>query len=76
MFTSSGYTVKMLSKSDIEYLAERRDILDQMETIKTERDDRIRRLLAKNGSVGEIVKATGLTRARIYQIRDRQPQPR
>lgn len=67
---SSCYTVKMLSKDDLEYLTERRDILNEMEVVKTERDTRIRQLLAKNGSVGEIVKATGLTRARVYQIRD------
>lgn len=67
---SSGYTVKMLSKTDLYYLTERRDILNQMEEVKTERDERIRQLLAKNSSVGEIQKATGLTRARIYQIRD------
>lgn len=58
----------MLDKADIDYLTERRDILEQMETIKSERDDRIRQLLALGCAVGELVKATGLTRARIHQI--------
>jgi hypothetical protein len=58
----------VLDKADIDYLTERRDILEQMEAIKGERDDRIRQLLALDCAVGELVKATGLTRARIYQI--------
>ncbi len=60
----------MLDKADIEYLAERRDILVQMDEVKQERDDRVRKLLAAGEKVQELVKVTGLTRARIYQIRD------
>jgi hypothetical protein len=59
----------VLDRVDVEYLVERRDILAQMEVIKGERDDRVRRLLAAGVSVAELVTVTGLTRARIYQIR-------
>ena len=66
---SSHYTRFMLA-TDIEYLEERRDILAQMGEIQQERDVHVRKLLADGVPVRELVTVTGLTRARIYQIRD------
>jgi hypothetical protein len=59
----------VLDKTDIEYLAERRDILVQMDEVKRERDDHVRKLLADGVKVEDLVEVTGLTRARIYQIK-------
>lgn len=60
----------MLKTSDLEYLQRRRDILNEIETVKEERDQRIRDLLESGASPTELAQATGLTRVRIYQIKD------
>lgn len=61
-----------MDADDREYLEQRRDILTQMDVIKTERDKRVRALLADATPVQEIMAATGLTRARIYQIKNQR----
>lgn len=67
---SSCYTVNMLNTNDLEYLERRRDILNDIETVKQERDTRIKQLLETGASPTELAKASGLTRTRIYQIKD------
>lgn len=58
----------MLKTSDTEYLEQRRDIITEVETVKQERDQRIRDLLKQGASPTELAKTSGLTRVRIYQI--------
>lgn len=70
---SSCLTVRMvaISSDDRKYLEDRRGILADLAMIQSERDDKIRALLEEHATVADLVRLTGLTRARIYQIRDR-----
>lgn len=47
------------------------DLADAGEWLREERDDEIRRARGEGFTVGQLVDATGLTRARIYQILER-----
>jgi len=67
---SSGYTNFMITQADRDYLIERRDILAEVEAVRVEMAEMVRKLLDAGESPTELATLTGLTRARIYQIRD------
>ena len=71
---SSCYTDLMVTESDKEYLTHRREILEMVASVITERDRMIRKLLDTGESPTELAKLAGLTRARIYQIKDSRPK--
>jgi hypothetical protein len=52
--------------------AELREVVAQLEALNQRRDDLIRQGLDEDARVVDLVADTGLTRARIYQIRDRR----
>ncbi|MEW1939272.1 hypothetical protein AB0331_18175 [Dietzia maris] len=56
--------------SALDELAEVRDKLDTLTKLQDERARLIRKALAGGARVVDIVAASGLTRARIYQVRD------
>lgn len=65
------YACFMLSTGDAAYLKQLADNASALRDAVTLRDEAIRMALTENGAgVGELVRITGLTRARIYQIRD------
>lgn len=63
-FMASSYV------SALDELAEVRDRLDALAELQDERARLIRKALADGARIVDIVEASGLTRARIYQIRD------
>jgi len=62
----------MITESDQNYLSERRDTLAEVKAIRVEMAVKVRELVTAGEPVAELVKLTGLTRARIYQIRDKR----
>ena len=58
-----------MDDSDKRELELRTDILNQMRTIQAERDQLIRKVLTGGATVAEVMSVTGLTRARVYQIK-------
>lgn len=60
----------MLKESDIEYLNRYRVILETVPSIIRERDAKILELLTAGESPTELAKVSGLTRARIYQLKN------
>ena len=58
-----------MDDSDKRELELRTDILNQMRTIQSERDQLIRKVLTGGATVAEVMAVTGLTRARVYQIK-------
>ena len=56
--------------SALDDLAEIRDKLDTLTELQDERARLVRKAVAAGARVVDIVEASGLTRARIYQIRD------
>ena len=58
-----------MDDSDKRELELRTDILNQMRTIQGERDQLIRKVLTGGATVAEVMAVTGLTRARVYQIK-------
>ena len=62
-----------MNPGDLTRLRRLADLADAGDWLRDERDDEIRRLRALAFTVGQIVDATGLTRARIYQILE-QPE--
>ena len=58
-----------MDDSDKHELERRTDILNQMRTIQGERDQLIRKVLTGGATVAEVMAVTGLTRARVYQIK-------
>lgn len=59
----------MVSKTDTEFLERYRVILDTVPSIIAERDAKILELIKAGESPTELARLTGLTRARIYQIK-------
>jgi len=63
----------MIEPKNAKYLAQRKIELDLAATSLIERDEKIRELLTnKTAGIPDLVRLTGLTRARIYQIRDKR----
>jgi hypothetical protein len=66
----------MLSDKDTRYLTQlTRAVTDaetQLQTAKDVRDEAIRLALESGGGPTELAKITGLTRERIYQIKERR----
>ena len=58
----------MTAPGDLTRLRRLADLADAGDWLREERDDEIRRLRGFGFTVGQIVDATGLTRARVYQI--------
>lgn len=75
----SDYTClrKALTESETPSMANLHDIVQQqrdheaaLQTLEGERDTLIRQALAEGTSVVDLAASAGLTRSRIYQIRD------
>lgn len=70
------YALRMLSEDNAAILKDWADAARKLETELREtiagRDEAIRQALTLGVGVGEIVKLTGVTRARVYQIKGAQ----
>ena len=65
----------MLSEDDAAYIKQLADNAQALRDAMKLRDTAIRLALTENGAtVGQLVKLSGLTRARIYQIKDSRPK--
>lgn len=62
----------MFTNEDATAIREWSEEARRMKEVTKERDNAIRAGLERGASVAELVKLTGMTRARIYQIRDRR----
>ena len=69
------YAFGMLSEDDAAYIKQLADNAQALRDAMKLRDTAIRLALTENGAtVGQLVKLSGLTRARIYQIKDSRPK--
>lgn len=70
------YALRMIDSYDTETLDLHRQNVEQkeaaLEAAKTERDEFVRALLAKGAMPTEIGRVAGLSRERVYQIKQRR----